>query len=249
MSADVIDSIATAFDSKKLLTRNELRSWLEGVYPDVSKETLNWRIHTLKSKGILESPGRGMYRLAVREDFTPVFSNLSKRIASMLNRELPLVNVCIWETRWLNTWMELQPAYNWTLVEAEKDALPAIFNHLTGLSKKIYLQPNRSVMELYVLSLNEAVIVKPLISEAPLMQGGKITTATPEKILVDIVAEPDIFVAQQGELEHIFQNIFSQILVHQNRLLRYARRRKKEEHVLKFIPENRQLPNLNSEEA
>ncbi|MBL7793258.1 MAG: hypothetical protein JNK77_13090, partial [Saprospiraceae bacterium] len=99
-----------------------------------------------------------------------------------------------------------------------------------------------------VLSLNEAIIVKPLVSEAPLMREGKITTAAPEKILVDIVAEPDIFVGQQGELEHIFENMFSQILIHQNRLLRYARRRKREEEVLKLIPANLRLPNLNPED-
>ncbi|MCF8247577.1 MAG: DUF3987 domain-containing protein [Saprospiraceae bacterium] len=188
-----------------------------------------------------ESPGRGMYRLATREDFIPVFSNLSKRIAALLAKELPLVNVCIWETRWPNAWMELQPAYNWTLVEAEKDALDAIFNHLTGLSKKVYLQPNRSIMDLYVLSLNEAVIVKPLVSEAPLMREGKITTAAPGKMLVDIVAEPDILMAQQGELQHIFENVFSQILIHQNRRLRYARRRKREEQVRMKIPEQHRL--------
>lgn len=248
MSADVTDTIANAFQDKKLLTKSELLGWLEAVYPQVSEETLNWRIFDLKSKGILESPGRGIYRLATREDFIPVFSNLSKRIAALLAKELPLVNTCIWETRWLNAWMELQPAYNWTLVEAERDALDAIFNHLTGLSKKLFLQPDRTVMDLYVLSLNEAVIVKPLVSEVPLMQEGKITTAAPEKILVDIVAEPDIFVGQQGELEHIFENMFPQILINQNRLLRYARRRKREEQVLQLIPQNWLLPSLNPED-
>lgn len=249
MSSDISHIIANAFESKKLLTKSQLLDWLEKVYPQASNETLTWRIHDLKEKGVLESPGRGMYRLATQEDFTPVFSNLSKRIATMLARELPLVNVCIWETRWLNAWMELQPAYNWTLVEAERDTLDAIFNHLTGLSKKVFLQPNRTIMELYVLSLNEAVIVKPLISEAPLIWEGKITTAAPEKILVDIVAEPDIFVGQQGELEHIFENIFPQILIHQNRLLRYARRRKREKQVLQLIPQNRKLSNLTTENA
>ncbi len=249
MSAEVTDTIANAFREDKLLTKKELLAWLEGVYPDASKKTLSWRIYDLKERGILESPGRGVYRMATREDFTPVFSNLSKRIAAMLARELPLVNVCIWETRWLNAWMELQPAYNWTLVEAERGALDAIFNHLTGLSKKVYLQPTRSIMELYVLSLNEAVIVKPLVSEAPLIRESKITTAAPEKMLVDIVAEPDIFVGQQGELEHIFENMFTQILIHQNRLLRYARRRKSEGQVVQLIPENRRLPNLNPEDA
>ncbi len=167
----------------------------------------------------------------------------------MLAKELPLVNVCIWETRWLNNWMEFQPAYNWTLVEAEKDALHVIFNHLTMLSKKVYLQPNRSIMELYVLSLNEAIIVKPLVSEAPLRREGKITTASPEKMLVDIVAEPDIFVAQQGELESIFENCFSQIRLHQNRLLRYARRRKREGEVWGLIPENCRVVKLTDEDV
>ncbi len=237
MTADVNHNITTAFHDKKLLTKGELLHRLEAVYPGVSEETLSWRIHELKSKGVLESPGRGMYRLSVREDFIPVFSNLSKRIAALLAKELPLVNTCIWETRWLNVWMELQPACNWTLVEAEKNALDAIFNHLTGLSKKVFLQPDRTVMELYVLSLDEAIIVKPLVSEAPLMRGGKITTAAPEKMLVDIVAEPSIFVAQQGELDRIYENAFSQVLIHQNRLLRYARRRKREVKVLSFVPE------------
>lgn len=247
MKADVTNIITNAFQDKKLLTKRELLTWLEEVYPGVSEETLTWRIYDLKANGVLENPGRGIYQLSTREDFIPVFSNLSKRIAALLAKELPLVNVCIWETRWLNAWMELQPACNWTLVEAEKDVLGVIFNHLAGLSKEVYFQPNRSIMELYVLSRNEAVIVKPLVSEAPLMREGKITTAAPEKILVDIVAEPEIFVGQQGELEHIFENMFSQILIHQNRLLRYARRRKREEQVRKLIPVNRLLPNLNPE--
>jgi hypothetical protein len=238
MTADANHHITSAFQAKKLLTKSELLHWLEGVYPGVSEDTLSWRIYELKAKGVLESPGRGLYSLCRRKDFKPVFSNLSKRIATLLAKELPLVNSCIWETHWLNAWMELQPAYNWTLVEAERDALDAIFNHLTGLSKKVFLQPDRTVMELYVLSLNEAVIVKPLVSEAPLMQEGKIATASPEKMLVDIVAEPGIFVAQQGELEQIFKNAFSQVPIHQNRMLRYARRRKREEQVLQLIPKN-----------
>jgi Family of unknown function (DUF6577) len=51
-----------------------------------------------------------MYRLATREGFMPVFSNPSKHVAGLLAKELPLVNACIWETRWLNAWMELQSA-------------------------------------------------------------------------------------------------------------------------------------------
>ena len=91
MTADTNHHITTAFHDKKLLTKSELLHWLEAVYPGVSEETLSWRIHELKAKGLLESPSRGVYRLSAREDFTPVFSNLSKRIAALLAKELPLV--------------------------------------------------------------------------------------------------------------------------------------------------------------
>lgn len=244
MTVNLSQSISTVFKDKKLLTKKELMAWLADRYPDLSEETLSWRIHDLKSKGILENPGRGLYRLASRDSFQPVLSHLSKRIGAMLNRELPLIQFCIWETRWLDNWMELQPIHHLILVEVEKEALAAVFNHLSGVTKKVFLQPSPLVVERYVLPLDEAIIVKPLLSEAPLLQAGKIPTATPEKILVDILSEPQLFTAQQGELERIFENAFSETLIHQNRMLRYARRRKREKEVLRFIPENHRVVSI-----
>ena len=51
------------------------------------------------------------------------------------------------------------------------------------------------------------------------------------------------FVAQQGELEQIYEDAFSQVLIHQNRMLRYARRRKREEQVFQLIPKSQLSPN------
>lgn len=239
---DFTTSISAAFAKKALLSRSEILHWLENIYPGVAEESLIWRIHDLKSRGILTSPGRGIYRLGKIKTVQPVFSDIARQIAAELARELPLVKNCIWETRWISAWMELQPPANWTIVEVEKEVLESVFHILTGITGKVFLDPDRKVVDLYILPLHEAVIVKPLLSEAPILAAGEITAAAPEKILVDIVAEPNLFRAQQGELDRIYVNAFREIPVNQTKMLRYARRRRKEEAVLDLIPMEYRLP-------
>ncbi len=242
MKEKIKDSISDAFGKKKTLAREDLLNWLHEVYPEASGKTLAWRISDLKSRGIIDSPGRGVYRLEQGTPFLPNLGNLAKRIALLLARELPLVKSCIWETRWISNWMELQPPYNWTIVETEKEVLESVFTSLTGLSKKVFLDPDQKVVDLYILSLNEAVIVKPLRSESPTISIGKITSAAPEKILVDIVAEPDVFRAQQGELDRIYANAFKEVRINQTKMLRYASRRRKYDVVYNLIPLEHRLP-------
>ena len=138
-------------------------------------------------------------------------------------------------------------SYNWTIVETEKEVLESVFSSLTGLSKKVFLDPDQKVVDLYILPLNEAVIVKPLLSESPTFPIGKITSAAPEKILVDIVAEPDIFRAQQGELDRIYANAFKEIRINQTKMLRYASRRRKYDVIYSLIPLEHRLPQTSRE--
>ena len=247
MKEDITNSISAAFVKNKTLAREDLLKWLHEVYPEASGKTLAWRISDLKSRGILQSPGRGVYRLEQGTPFLPILGNLAKRIALLLARELPLVKSCIWETRWISNWMELQPPYNWTIVETEKEVLESVFSSLTGLSKKVFLDPDQTVVDLYILPLNEAVIVKPLLSESPTFPIGKITSAAPEKILVDIVAEPDIFRAQQGELDRIYANAFKEIRINHTTMLRYASRRRKYDVIYSLIPLEHRLPQTSRE--
>ncbi len=239
---DINAFISGVFEEKSKISKEELLLRLKEIYPDSSDQSLAWRIHDLKNKGVLESPGRGMYCLGKNKAFQPVLGNLAKRIAALLAKELPLVKNCIWETRWISGWMELQPPHNWTIVETEKDVLESVFTSLTGISKKVFLDPDRKVVDLYILTLNESVIVKPLLSEIPTFPIGKITSAAPEKILVDIVAEPDLFRAQQGELDRIYANAFNEVRINQTKMLRYASRRHRHDVVSSLIPREHRLP-------
>lgn len=142
--------------------------------------------------------------------------------------------------------MNLQPPSNWIIVETEREVLESVFYRLTDISKAVFLEPNRKVVDLYVLQHHEAVIIKPLLSGAPTLPVGKFTNAAPEKMLVDIVAEPNLFRAQQGELGLVFANAFREIPIDQAKILRYARRRRWYEAVVNLIPLEYRLPKVTS---
>jgi hypothetical protein len=82
----------------------------------------------------------------------------------------------------------------------------------------------------------EAIIIKPLISEAPTQNIKEVETATIEKILVDIFCDDVIFYAQQGaEKRTIFKEAFTKYTINQSKMLRYADRRRKKEELNQFI--------------
>jgi hypothetical protein len=69
------------------------------------------------------------------------------------------------------------------------------------------------------------IIVKSLISEAPLLEIENITVPSIEKLLIDCLTDVDLFAAQQDELDNIYQMVFQKYHVNINKISRYARRR------------------------
>ena len=180
----------------------------------------------------------------IYDTFQPSSSNLSKRIVTLLANHYPLIKTCIWETYWLHGWMNLHPLSNWIIVETEREVLESVFYRLTDISKAVFLTPDRKVVDLYVLQYHQAIIIKPLLSGALTLPVGNFTTAAPEKMLVDIVAEPNLFRAQQGEIDLIYSNAFREIPIDQAKMLRYAQRRRRYEPVFNLIPPEYRLPKI-----
>lgn len=245
MKIPIKTRLNTVFTDKEVLTRAELLVGLSRLYPRASQETLIWHVHSLKTQGLINSPGRGLYRLGTQPYFQPVLDSLSLQIADVLARELPLVKNCIWETRWISNWMELQPAYNWIIIEVEKEVLASVFSRLRQMVPHVFLDPGPEVIDMYIASQNDALIVKPLLSGSPVIISEKHTLAAPEKILVDILAEPILFRAQQNEADRIYAHAFRELNINQSKMLRYARRRNRGHSVLGFIPEAFHLPAIN----
>ena len=129
-----------------------------------------------------------------------------------------------------------QPGKFYFLVEVEKESMESVFYFLKENEFHVYLNPDNDIINKYVSSEKDAVIVKLLISEAPVQDIKDITTITIEKILVDIFCDDIIFSAQQGpEMNNIFREAFRKYTVNENRMLRYADRRRKKQALNNYL--------------
>lgn len=234
MEFNILNAISNHFEGKTHFTSDELKIFLYTLYPGVSDKTISWRIYDLKSKGIINHLGRNLYALNSKSYFQPNISPYLKRIYIKVKRELPLVNFCVWDSRWLNEFMLHQIFKFYLVIETDKDSTEAVFNCLTDISKKVYLNPDKEIFERYISGFNEVIIVKAIITEAPLTKIQNIQIAPLEKLLVDCISDTDLFSAQQNEISFIYSNALEKYNINLSKIRRYARRRDRLKEVEKY---------------
>ena len=225
MNAEILNTLYTKFGRNTTISHSELFAYIKSKFPDLAEKTINWKIYQLKSEGVLSHISRGFYTFRKKSQYHPELSSNLKRIYNKINKELPLVNLCVWDSRWFNEFMIHQLFRYFIVVETEKDATNAVFNKLTGFIKNVFLDPDQELFNRYIVNFDEVVIVKSLISEAPLLEWDKIIIPSVEKLLIDCLIDTDLFAAQQDELDQIFQSVFQKYEVNLNKISRYARRR------------------------
>src|SRR3546814_760800 len=92
------------------------------------------------------------------------------------------------------------------------------------------------MLEQYIQEIGSPVIVRYLISEAPLQKIKKYYTITIEKILVDLFCDEKLFAIYHGkEKRTIFQEAYAKYTINKSKLLRYATRRGKREALESYI--------------
>jgi hypothetical protein len=160
----------------------------------------------------------------------PEISVKTKTIFKELNLQFPYFEMCLWRTSVINELMLHQPGRFYTLVEVNKETTESVFYFLKEKKKNVFLEPSFDILSRYASSEKEAIIIKSLVSEAPLQQVHGVPTVTIEKLLVDIFCDKIIFAGQEGnEMKTIFRNAFDKYTINENKMLRYADRRRKKE--------------------
>ena len=93
-----------------------------------------------------------------------------------------------------------------------------------------YCRPGRKIKNRYPLAdfciWDAGSVVNPLYTESPLETVDGIVVPTAEKVLVDIVANPEFFYLQGSEANTIYSNVLRDCYISIPRLKRYARRRR-----------------------
>jgi predicted transcriptional regulator of viral defense system len=236
-----LNTITLELGNKGRFSKTELRNVLEKLYPGRNENTLRWKIHDLKEKGAINHVTRGVYTLnKQKRSYLPEIPAEAKKLYKNIRKELPYAEFSIAQTGWFNEFMLHQVFRTYLVLEVEREAAVSVFNRLSEQGKRVFLDPDRKTFDLYVSHAENSIIVKPLISESPLMELDDIKIASLEKLLVDCICDTEIYSAQYQEVDSIFKRVMEKYTINIGRLKRYSRRRNKTEKVAALMNINRQ---------
>jgi len=225
----------------KMFTRKELIISLKSEDQIGSPGTFSEQLNRLLKSGQLVRVERGVYKLPdnARKDFSVVCSEEIKQINQQIKTQFPFVDYCLWSASTLAPYMHHIPNLNLLFVDVEREVAESVFNLLNADSNnRVFLMPTLTDIERYI-STNDAIIIRPLISESPIRLVEGINTPTIEKILVDIVGDVEFYFLQGSEINYVFTTFFERHSINKNKLLRYATRRGRKEEVEQLLNANK----------
>lgn len=237
-----IEELQNRFGDHQTISIDLLHQFYKEVEPDLPRSTLRWRVHELIKQGVLSRVKRGAYKLEEnKRSWKPELLPDLIKINAHLREKFPYLSCCIWSTKWLLDFTHHMPVKDFILVDTERETEEAVFYYLqdTQTNYSVYLKPSRSEIDNYLGSKENSIVVRSLISQAPLMEIGGIQIPKLEKIMVDLVADDALLRAYQGkELKTIYENILNTYTINYSTLRRYSQRRNKWNKVKSYIEES-----------
>lgn len=235
MTEALVKHIGRYFTGNEKLSRQRLVGSIKKDFPQWSDNTINMYLSKLKKEGVINAPSRGIYEFDGNSTFQPKISNELIRVFNKIKREFPYITFCVWDSIWLNGFMRHQPFKQYVVIEVEKDASESVFGFLSETMKNVFINPGKEIFDRYIHSLDEAVIVKNLVSEAPVMEVQKVVIPALEKLLVDMLIDTDLFSSQQNEKEFIMRIAMDKFALNELKMRRYAVRRNRIKEIDKLI--------------
>lgn len=217
-------------------SRKELLSWMRevGLFRDGSEAAINLSLSLMLKNGELIKESWGTYIIPTQRKrlFIPVPSKEIRDINHLLKEEFPYTNICAWDPQIIVPFMQNIPHLNMLIVEIERIAMEPAFNLLQEKvsERRVIFNPSSEDYARYVSGF-PSIIVKPLISQAPLIDFGSINMPRLEKVMVDIIGDIEFDFARERELYTIIENLLSSFDVNYKALYRYADRRSRRSQV------------------
>nr|NQU92567.1 hypothetical protein [Bacteroidota bacterium] len=198
----------------------------------------------MRAKKIISSIDSKRFSLSYKPRFVPVLENRQKDIFSKVEKQFTDVKCCIWSTKWMNEFMLHQPGRFINILEVGDEAAEIVFHFLQDNNiRNLFFQPGAKEIENYIFENYDSVVVKYLVTKAPLEMASKVQIPAIEKILVDIFTDKILYNVFQGsELSFIFSSVYNKYEINFTKLLHYAKRRGKEKELSAFLITNTDIP-------
>src|SRR5690606_15407962 len=223
------------FEESERLSKQKLVEAIKKDFPNWADNTINMYLSILKKQGIINTPSRGIYEMGSYPPFEPNISIGLKRMFNKVKREFPYISFCIWDTLWLNEFMRHQPFKHYMVLEVEKDASESVFSFLSENHKNAFFNPDNEIFNRYIHNQGKVLIVKNIVSEAPLLEKEKIIVPAMEKLLVDMLIDTELFSAQQNEKEFMMRTVTEKYTLNELKMCRYAARRNREREITELL--------------
>lgn len=234
-NVNLAHSLKVQFSGRKEITTKEISEALQEHFPDLSGNTIAWRLNQLKKDKLLYQIGRGLYTFDYKPEFSPELSLRSKRLYNRV-KALYRGDIVMWDTILLNEIAGGNISKYWVFLALNKDELDALFGEMLSFSKKVYLQPDKETTARYLIPQEEAIILTALISETPTEQSGDYLSPSIEGILVNAWFEHEQYLQPIGlDIYKLFEQAFTKYNVNKSKLLRYAARRDKRKEINELI--------------
>lgn len=232
------------FKERDAFSRDELYDFFRYFEPKLKEGTLGWRIYDLKKKDIIKSVKRGWYAISYKPNYKPEISSELLKLSRATKEYFNDLKYCLWETSWLNEFLQHQSSKEIIIIEIEKGFEQDLYFRLKDSFKyELYLNPYEKEIDLYITESRKPVVIKKLITRSPLakqtIKKHKVPIPQLEKILVDLFSDEKLFYFYQGsEMTHLFENAIKQYTINYTRLFSYAKRRDREDELKSFLNNN-----------
>lgn len=183
--------------------------YMQNAHAKMFEATLHSVVNILNRMvrdGRLQRVQRGVYAISSKNLWQVVLTQQEKTVYDVLQSQFPLLNICTYNGE---TFAPLQRhlAFNQaTYVEVERDGVETVFHCLQDAGYETYKTPNEQMAYDYIDIKKKIIIVKPLVTQAPLTKQDGCRVPTLEKLLVDIRADKDFYYMQGIEASYMTDN-------------------------------------------
>lgn len=202
---------------------------------NITKKALSWYLNKLVKEQKIYRVGHGIYSTHSKQKFMPHTNKKTINISKALQSQFPLLSFCTYNGEILAPLQHHLSYNNNIYIETERDATETVFHFLQDSHTSVFLTPDEEMMSDYVHLDQHAIIVKPLVTESPLLRSDGIIMPTLEKLLVDIQCDQDFYYLQGTETDYIMDNAFNLFEVNTSMLLRYAGRRNIKKEIEQYL--------------
>ena len=222
------DIIAYARTRPEFSQRDMLRSFRENNLA-FSKATVASCISMLTDAGVFRKIKRGVFSIADTHHlpFVPFFDGEMQNLEAMIRKDFSFIRFCVWSSSDIKRFSHYVVNMNVLFVDVERVAMQQVFNLLlnASLDRQVYLAPSEDDYTYYIYG-KPTIVVRPLVSEAPLIAyAGDSNRLSIEKLLVDVAVDTDFISFQEFESLRLYRNALDTSIINEAKLLRYASRR------------------------